>query len=147
MNAFQLVLTLLSIFAATGCGKTGDDDNVVTGVADPDAANDSVSGAWRGTLPDDVTAPPQLVSFSVSAGPWLGQTTLVVGYPDEIGDYAKIDFRRSKGTTAPADCATGTLAVTAETSRKTVSSMKDFIREKNIVIAPVFTMRPGMSRQ
>ncbi len=107
---------LIPTFLQIGC----DEESTQTVVGPPEDAAAIVAGSqpvtgqsaqWRRTEPEDTTAPPSTLAFTAKSGPWLGQITLNVAYPEISGDYAKIDFHRQVGATAPATCAAESLAV------------------------------------
>jgi hypothetical protein len=105
---------LISVFASTAiqCGKSDSETAVPAAVETVASGDQPDSEAGRYTAPTDVTAPIKPSAFSVAGGGVLGDVLLMLGYPDDIDDYARIDIRRSAGAVAPADCESGTVVTT-----------------------------------
>ena len=105
--------TVLISFVASSsiqCGKS--ESETVTGPAGEQtvASGDQPdSEAGRYTAPTDITPPIKPSAFSVAGGGVLGDVLLMLGYPDDIDDYARIDIRRNAGPVVPADCTSGTV--------------------------------------
>jgi hypothetical protein len=118
MKAITRLGFLLINFSALGCSSDSSDP----APASPDqSAEETIAGKqplsgqsaqWRRTKADDTTAPPTPGVFTVKPGPWLGQTTLTIAYPEMTGDYTKIEFHRNHGVTAPTKCDSATLVQT-----------------------------------
>lgn len=103
---------LISVVASTAiqCGKSDSETTAVPAAVDTVASGEQPdSEAGRYTPPVDVTAPISPSAFSVAGGGVLGDVLLMLGYPDNTDDYARIDIRRSAGAVAPADCESGTI--------------------------------------
>jgi hypothetical protein len=102
--------SLCSVLAIGACSKD-DDSSSSSGGSDPGTV---VSGSQpdgqksRYAKPEDTTPPAELSAFSVAMGKRLGEILIVLGYPDQVDDYARIVLRRAAGSVEPADCDAGT---------------------------------------
>jgi hypothetical protein len=120
MQQRNWIWIIISALLAVGCDSESDTALVgePQGAAEIVAGDQPVTGQsapWRRTKPDDVTPPPEASAFSAKSGPWIGQITLAVAYPDIHGDYAKIDFHRQVGSIPPDACSAATLALSTTT--------------------------------
>ena len=79
------------------------------------------------------TPPIKPSAFSVAGGGVLGDVLLMLGYPDDTDDYARIDIRRSAVAVAPANCESGTVVTTVTDFTSQVCPMRAFIQALKIV--------------
>jgi hypothetical protein len=104
----NLIPGFLILLLLTACKK--DDEKLPLGI-DESQLGTGVSGEWRYQAPADVTPAPPPTAFTASTGLGFGAVTFSLAYPELVGDYARIDFRYNLGRTAPADCESGSLAL------------------------------------
>jgi hypothetical protein len=118
----RIVSSIVAGLVVTACGNKDESTgaNPATDPASVSSGDQPDSESGRFTPPADVTAPTVPSAFAVAGGDKLGDVDVLIGYPENIDDYAKIDIRRATGETPPASCDSGTL----------VQSVTDFSVQK-----------------